>query len=240
MRVIRVPFDSTTIAEGRVRISGADARHVVKVLRATKGEQVIAFAGDGREWDAVIDSVGPTSLTLALGPARAARPESPCAILLGQGVGKGEKLDLVVRAATELGVAEIVPVATARAIAEGEGRATRLQRIASESCKQCGRAKVPVVHPPESLAAFLARAKGAELKVVPWEGGGIPLAEAARGGAKSAAILIGPEGGLEAREVEAAKAAGFIAVTLGPRVLRTETAGIVAVAALQLLVGDMR
>lgn len=240
--MIRVPVDPTQIEGARARVSGADARHLLKVLRVKTGDRVIAYSGDGREWDATVHGVGPTSVKLALGPARAARPDSPCAILLGQGIGKGDKLDLVVRAATELGVAEVVPVSTARAIAEREGadRGTRLQRIAAEACKQCGRAKVPAVHAPENLAAFFARARDAQLKIVPWEGGGVPLAAVARPGVTSAAILIGPEGGLEESEVEAARNEGFVAVTFGPRILRTETAGIVAVAALQLLVGDLR
>lgn len=228
----------------RVDVTGGDARHLVKVLRLSSGDAVVAFDGKGGEWSATIASATPSRVTLALGAARQAATESPCRILLGQGLGKGEKLDLVVRAGTELGVAEIVPVVTGRAIATAEGseKIERWRRIADEACKQSGRNVVPVVHAPEDLDAFLVRAASAALKVVPWEGGGEPLASAVSRAAPaaSAAILIGPEGGLSDREVSAAQKAGFVTVTLGPRILRTETAGIVAVAALQLLAGDLR
>lgn len=229
-------------ANTAVSVTGGDARHLVKVLRLGTGDAVTAFDGKGGEWDATIAAATPSRVTLALGPKRRAVTESPCRILLGQGIGKGEKLDLVVRAGTELGVAEISPVLTSRSIATASGaeKLDRWRRIAEEACKQSGRSVVPVIHAPEDLAAFLVRAKDAAAKVVPWEGGGSALAAAVSGSPASAAILIGPEGGLSAKEVEAAKKAGFAAVTLGPRILRTETAGIVAVAALQLLAGDLR
>ena len=222
-------------------VSGADARHLVKVLRLAEGDAVVAFDGAGREWSARISAATPTRVTLALESERAAASESPCAILLGQGVGKGDKLETVVRAATELGVAEVAPVLTARAVAEAKSapKLERLRRIAAEACKQCGRARVPAVHPPEPLAAFLARAKDFALKLVPWEGGGASLKSATTSRVPSVALLVGPEGGLAESEVDAAKRAGFVPVTLGPRILRTETAGVVAVAALQLLLGDL-
>ena len=94
----------------RVDVTGGDARHLVKVLRLAKGDEVVAFDGKGGEWSATIAAASPSRVTVALGAARRAVTESPCRILLGQGIGKGEKLDLVVRAGTELGVAEIVPV----------------------------------------------------------------------------------------------------------------------------------
>lgn len=226
-------------------MAGGDARHLVKVLRLAAGDAVVAFDGRGGEWDATIESASPSRVVLALRAARASASESPCRILLGQALGKGEKLDLVVRAATELGVAGISPVVTARAIAtaEGSGKLERWRRIAEEACKQSGRGVVPEIHAPEDLAAFFARAKDAALKIVPWEGGGEPLSAVvsrSATAASSAAVLIGPEGGLSGSEVASAKRAGFVPVTLGPRILRTETAGIVAVAALQLLAGDLR
>jgi len=238
----RVPVDASRIEGNTVRVSGTDARHLLKVLRARKGDAVLAYCDDGREWEAVVGSTSPTSLVLELGLAKAARPDSPCAILLGAGMAKGDKLDLVVRAATELGVAEVMPVLTSRSVAEheGKGRLVRLQRIAAEACKQCGRARAPAVHPPASLAEFLGHARGHSTKLVPWEGGGLPLREVVLAGTSSVAVLVGPEGGLSAEEVEEAKAAVFVAVTFGPRILRTETAGIVAVAAVQLLAGDLK
>jgi 16S rRNA (uracil1498-N3)-methyltransferase len=235
----RVPVDASRIEGSTVRVSGADARHLLKVLRARAGDALAAYCADGREWEAVIVSTGPTSLLLELGAARAARPDSPCSILLGQGVAKGDKLDRVVRAATELGVAEVMPVLTSRSEPSGKNREVRLQRIAEEACKQCGRARAPPVHAPATLAEFLAKAQGFAMKLVPWEGGGIGLRQALPAATKSVALLVGPEGGLAAEEVEQAKGQGFVAVSLGPRILRTETAGIVAVALVQMLSGDL-
>lgn len=224
-----------------VEISGADAKHLTRVLRLSEGDSVVAFDGAGGEWHARIARVAPMRVTLTLTEERRVQTESPCRIVLGQAVGKGEKLDLVVRAATELGVATIVPVATERAIAEGGGKVDRWRRIAEEACKQCGRSVVPAVAEPEPLAAFLERTRDAGVKLVPWEGGGERMRAAVERATDrtSAALLVGPEGGLAEREVAQARAAGYTAVTLGPRILRTETAGIVAVAALQLLAGDL-
>lgn len=226
-----------------VEVTGGDARHLFKVLRLRAGDAVTAFDGKGSEWDATIAAIGPTRASLTLGTKRTRVTESPCRIVLGQGIGKGEKLDFVVRAATELGVVDIVPVVTDRAVATADGRekVDRWRRIAEEACKQCGRSVVPTVHAPLDLPAFLAFAKDSTVKVVPWEGGGKSLSSvvADHGRATSAAALVGPEGGLASTEVSAAENAGFTAVTLGPRILRTETAGIVVVAALQLLAGDL-
>ncbi len=238
----RIPIDPAAVRGGRVAIAGGDARHLRKALRLGAGDRLVAFDGTGREWDATIERVEPSAVHLALGEERRSAVESPCEILLGQGVGKGDKLDLVVRAATELGVRAVVPVVTERAVATaaGDARLERWRRIAAEACKQCGRAAVPEIARPEPLEAFLRRAARFERKLVPWESGGVPLRSlAGSGGVRSTALLVGPEGGLAPREVAAAEAAGFVAVRLGPRVLRTETAGIVAVAAAQLLFGDL-
>lgn len=226
-------------------VSGGEARHLAKVLRVAAGDRLVAFDGSGREWDATVVAVSATRIELLLQGERATAAESPCRVLLGQGVGKADKLETVIRAATELGVAAVVPVRTERAVAAAEGRdrVERWRKIAAEACKQCGRARIPEIHAPETLAEFLARAAAFDVKVVPWEGAdaGAGLREhlRERGPAASAAVLVGPEGGLSAREVDAAREAGFAAVRLGPRILRTETAGIVSVAALQLLLGDL-
>lgn len=233
----RVPIDAAEIGDARVVVRGADAKHLSRVLRLKTGDLVTAFDGEGREWDARVAEVGATSVTLALGEERKSERESSLAITLGQGIGKGEKLELVLRAGTELGVMSFVPVLTERAVAQAEGR-TRVERwrkIAAEACKQCGRAKVPDVHAPEDLDTFLARS--AEAKLVAWEGGGAPLRSLPK--ARSVSLLIGPEGGLSSKEVERAKKAGFTPISLGPRILRTETAGIALVTALQTLWGDL-
>ncbi len=234
-----MPIIAGQVVGDRVSLRGPDAKHLARVLRVKEGDTIVAFDGTGREWDARVETVGATSVTLALGAERKNERESPLSILLGQGVGKGDKLETVLRAGTELGVAELVPVLTERAVAhaEGQDRVARWRKIAAEACKQCGRAKVPEVHPPEDLDAFLARASSREAKLVAWEGGGVPLRSLPK--AASVAVLVGPEGGLATHEVERAKRAGFTPVSLGPRVLRTETAGVALLAGLQALWGDL-
>jgi 16S rRNA (uracil1498-N3)-methyltransferase len=164
-------------------------------------------------------------------------------------VPKGDKMETIVRMATELGVARVQPALTERTIVQLEAsrwreRARRWQRVAKEATKQCGRAVVPEVDVPQPLGTCLD-ALGApaprELRVCVWEGASAPLAAAldAAEGATRVHVLVGPEGGLAVPEVEAARRAGFGIASLGPRVLRTETAGAVVIALLQYRLGDL-
>ena len=160
---------------------------------------------------------------------------------------KGDKLEAIIRASTELGVARIVPIITERTIvrldaARVRDRARRWQRVATEAAKQCGRAVIPTVEPPRPLSEFLGADSHGALRLCLWEGearGLDPALSGVAGPVPSATVLIGPEGGLSAAEVESAKARGFIPASLGPRILRTETAGPAIIAVLQSRLGDL-
>ncbi|HET6780820.1 MAG TPA: RsmE family RNA methyltransferase [bacterium] len=222
---------SETISGDRVVLRDAQARHASVVLRVRPGERIVVFDGSGREFDVELESVDARAVTGRIVATRKAG-RFPLHITLLQGVPKGAKMDDVIRMGTEIGVAEFVPFLSERTVAEGRQRADRWRRVATEAAKQSGRSDVPVVHDPSPLTQALEGLAGHDLLLVPWE------AERHRSirdvleqsdRVSRIAIAIGPEGGLEAREIEEAARFGGVAVTLGPSVLRTETAGIVAV-----------
>ena len=163
-----------------------------------------------------------------------------------QGVPKADKLETIVRAATELGVTRVVPAIAARTVvrlteSQASARVARWQRVARKAAKQCGRAVVPNVTPARALEKCLEEARDTDLALCVWEGEsrplGVVLAEAKR--PRRVTVLIGPEGGLERREIDAARAAGWQLVGLGARILRTETAGPAVIAILQSRWGDL-
>lgn len=207
-----------------------EARHLVAVLRLAPGDRVVAFDGR-READVVLETIAPAVTGRLVGaPRRMARP---IGLTLLQGVARGPKMDLIVRMATEIGVEAVVPVLTARARPHpGDRRIERWTRIAREAARQCGRADVPQVATPVALHEALRALPPVDLFVVPWEAATEPLGAAAGAPFRTAAVLIGPEGGLTGEEVAAAQAAGARPVSLGPLILRTETAGVAALAML--------
>ncbi len=211
-------------------------RYLAEVLRLEPGTRIQVFDGRGGLYAATIE---PGFESVLLGPREAART-APVEISLVVALAKGEKMELVVQKATELGVARVLPFEAERSVvrldrAKGEERATRWTRIATEAARQCGRADVPEVRPPGSLASALAAlAPGTQVLVFHPGGGAVD----ARGAASLAAV-VGPEGGLTDDEVRACEAAGAVRAALGPRVLRAETAAIVAVALLQARFGDL-
>lgn len=229
----------------RVTFDRDETHHMSAVLRLAPGDLVVAADGSGRDYTVRLEALGEAATGTILGVA-ATRAEPPLAVTLVQGVPKGDKMEAIVRAATELGVARIWPVLTERTIVRLEPsrwreRARRWQRVAKEAAKQCGRAVVPGVEAPRPLADRLAEARE-DLKLCLWEGEAPPLAVALAGSARpprTAAVLVGPEGGLSRREVDAARAVGWSPVSLGPRILRTETAGPAITAVLQHVLGDL-
>lgn len=240
----RFTLQPDQLAGGRVTFDADESRHLSRVLRLRPGDTVIASDGAGRDYTVRLEAVGEAARGTVIAEA-AGVPESPLAITLVQGVPKGDKMEAIVRAATELGVTRFRPALCERTIvrlepARWRDRARRWQRVAREAAKQSGRAIVPEVELPRPLAECLGTA--ADLALCLREGGGEPLGTLLAGAAtaRSATVVVGPEGGLALAEVEAARAAGLRIVSLGHRILRTETAGPAIVAILQSRLGDLR
>lgn len=222
-----------------------ETRHLARVLRLRPGDVVVAAAGTGVDYTVRIETLGPTAAGTILGVA-APRAESPLALTLVQGIPKGDKMEAIVRAATELGVRWVWPAIAERTVVKLEPgrwreRARRWQRVAKEAAKQCGRALPPEVASPLSLVDCLAAAASVDLKICLWEKEPGPLGPLliTPGAPATAAVIIGPEGGLTQTEVDAARAHGYAIAGLGPRILRTETAGLAIIAILQSRFGDL-
>ncbi len=236
----RVHLPPDQVAAGHATI-GPEARHYLQhVLRLAPGAEVEVFDGAGGLWDGRIE---PGFEAVALGPRREAKGGS-AVIWLAFALAKGEKADLVVGKATELGVARLLPLAAERSVvrldaAKGEERAARWRRIAEEASRQCGRADVPEVLAPAPLAQLLAEAPAGFARLLFHADGGAPLGALAPSPAGGYLAIVGPEGGLSPAEVRACEAAGAVRVSLGPRTLRAETAAIAVAAILQLRFGDL-
>lgn len=242
MRLTRVYVEAPLESGTRLRLEGSAAGHVTRVLRLRVGAALTLFNGAGGEYEASIDKAHGEELTVAVGTHHAIERESPLAVTLVQGVSRGERMDLVVQKATELGVARLVPVITERSVVKLDAHQADRKRlhwraIVVAACEQCGRNRLPELLGPLGLREFLrgAAAGGTRLMLSPHAARG--LDELSRDTAVT--VLIGPEGGLSEAEQEAAAQAGFEAVRLGPRILRTETAALTALALLQRQWGDL-
>ena len=241
----RVFVPAEQLGGERVVLEGDAHHHLVKVLRLAAGDEATLFDGQGSEWTARVVAVRARAVELEkLGAPRAvAAPAVRTTLLVG--LPRGERMDLIVQKTTELGVAIIAPVLAARTVARPpETRARRWQTIAREAARQSGRADVPEVLAPRPLAEALAALPdpdtGADARFVLWEEErGRALVTALAGGPTAVTLLVGPEGGLAGPEVAQAEARGFVAVGLGPRILRVETAAIVAVALAQAAGGGL-
>jgi len=216
-------------------------RHLIKVLRLGPGASLRLFDGAGTEIEATIAAVGKASVEVTLGTRRQI-PAPACSITLLQSLPRGERMDLIVQKTTELGVTAIVPVHSEHGMAKPPAhRRRRWQTIAEEAARQCGRADVPTVDGPGLLGPTLARfADWPGSRYLVWEGEhGRSLRAALASAGRQVCLLVGPEGGFSTAEVALCTASGFAAVGLGPRVLRSETAAIVAVALAQAAGGGL-
>ncbi len=219
------------------------ARHAVRVLRLPPGAPVVLFDGRGGEYPAHIERIERDRVYAELAAWQEIERESPLAVTLVQALQAGDKMDFTIQKAVELGVRDIVPVESRRSVLRlaGERAAKRVahwQGVVASACEQCGRNQVPLVAPLEKLENWLARPANGALRLMLAPDAEQTLATIPP--ATEVQLLIGAEGGLDPQEVLAAKQAGFQSVRLGPRVLRTETAGLAALAALQALWGDFR
>lgn len=232
-----VPLQPHTLLD----LPDAATRHV-QVLRMQPGQALTLFDGQGGEYEAAIEAMGRSRVAVQLGAHRAIEREAPRAIHLAVGVPAGDRMDWLVEKATELGAAALWPLFTERSVLRLKGeRADRKrehwQAVAVAACEQCGRNRVPVVHAPQELPAWLAGATaapdGRTLRLLlSLQDGTRPLHEAAPAGTAPVCFLSGPEGGLSPAEEAVAFAQGWQGVTLGPRVLRSETAPLAALAVL--------
>ncbi len=225
-----------------------EAAHHLRVLRVGVGDALVLFDGLGYERDATVHAVARNGVAVTLrGPRREGARADGARVTWLQGYPKGDKLDTIVRQATELGVYAIRPVYTARSVPRerndrGAARVARWERIAEEAARQSGRADLPVVLPPLPLdEALVTLSDHASLRLVAWESSTRPLLDVAFDAPEAPAVaLAGPEGGLAADEVARCEAAGFVAVSLGPRVLRAETVAPALLGVLSALRGDLR
>ncbi len=242
MRVNRVYLDLPLSAGGVVQLPAPAARHLATVLRARIGDELVLFAGDGREFTAVVESIRGGRVTVAVGAARQIDRESPLAVTLIQCIARADRMDVIVQKATELGVARIVPLISRRSVvrldaAQSASKAEHWRGIAAAACEQCGRNRLPVIEAPRQLIRHLGDASpgGTRLVLEPDAAG----PDAALEIGTAVELAIGPEGGFDEEELEALRMSGFTGVALGPRVLRTETAAIAGLAWLQTRYGDL-
>jgi 16S rRNA (uracil1498-N3)-methyltransferase len=240
----RLYFPGRIAAGSECRLPAAQTHHVQRVLRLKPGAPVTLFNGEGDEYDAAILDIAKVGVTVRVGGHREVDRESPLRVVLAQAVSTGERMDYTIQKAVELGVAAIQPIFSSRSVVRldserGARRVAHWQGVAVAACEQCGRNRVPQVQPVKVFAAWLAEEAGTEARH------GLMLAPRAvlrlRDAPRPQApitLLAGPEGGLAAEEQQGAERAGFTPVKLGPRVLRTETAAVAALAAMQALWGD--
>ncbi|WP_339462523.1 16S rRNA (uracil(1498)-N(3))-methyltransferase [Pseudomonas sp. EA_105y_Pfl2_R69] len=239
MRLSRFFIDAP-LSLGQHELPEAQAHYIGRVLRHAAGDAVQLFDGSGQEYLGELIEVGKKSVRVELRETLAGMAESPLSIHLGQGLSRGERMDWAIQKATELGASQISPIVSARCEVRlkderADKRMAHWRQIAISACEQCGRSLLPQINPPATLEQWLEQVE-ADLKLVlhpvaePWASHPQPA---------SLAMLIGPEGGLSEDEVQQAMARGFHAARLGPRVLRTETAPVVALSVAQQLWGDL-
>ena len=243
MRLTRVYVEETLTAGTRGLVSGSAANHIARVLRLGVGDALTLFDGQGGEYQARIEALKKDAVVVEVGAHEAIERESPLVVTLAQGISRGERMDWVMQKATELGVRRIVPLVTERTMVRldahhAQKKWQHWRGIVVAACEQCGRNRLPELIAPVEYHEFLGNE-------VPKDEMRLLLSPAAslRIGtikpAEKITLLIGPEGGLAPDEGAAAIAKGFVGVQLGPRILRTETAAIAALAALQQEFGDL-
>ena len=243
--------DPKQIEIDRLEVTGSEAKHILQVLRLKSGDIITVLDGQGNEYQASIDKVTGTRVQCWIMSRAAAGGEPSLRVMLIQGLAKGDRMETVIQKATELGVAGIIPVQCNRSVVRLDGRKAaekqqRWQRVALEAAKQCRRGIVPAVALTRNWCDVLSDLPPGCLSLLPWEGEtACSLHQALAGcsrnmtGNTTIYIFIGPEGGFEPAEVKAARDRGVVSVSLGPRILRTETAGPALLAVIMYLWGDL-
>jgi 16S rRNA (uracil1498-N3)-methyltransferase len=243
MHTTRIHVDSPLTVDTELPLAGQAAEHVARVLRLLPGDAITLFNGDGCDYRSLILVANKREVSVRVESAHPVDNESPLALTLAQGIARGEKMDWIVQKATELGVVRIVPLLTERSevrldTERAQKRLARWRTVAISACEQSGRARVPRIDPALSLEAWLEQLtadSGLRLSLLPEAHKSIRTLHFATPGG---VLVVGPEGGLGDRDIRALRTAGFDDLCLGPRILRTETAGLAALAALQAVHGD--
>jgi 16S rRNA (uracil1498-N3)-methyltransferase len=238
-RIPRFYVDAALSAASSCELDEAAAHHAARVLRLRAGDEATLFNGRGGEFAARISAIGKQGMALEVLEHRPIERESPLRMVLVQGVSSGERMEFTIRKAVELGVAEIQPLLASASVARPKGeravaRQAHWQKIAISACEQCGRNRIPVVH---ALADSIGGFDGHALKILLSPRGKKAFSQSL-GPHTEVVVAAGPEAGFDAREEARFAVAGFVAATLGPRILRTETAALAALAALSALRGD--
>lgn len=223
-------------------IDGEDGRHISRSLRMRIGEALTVSDGRGFDYDGEIEEISGDTVTVRLFRQYKNESEPTLRVTLYPGMPKGDKLELVVQKSTEMGACGITPVLTDRSVSRPDAKSAakkqeRLQRIALEAAKQSGRGAVPEIGAMMSFKEAVRSAKGT--KILFYEGGGLPLSKCLPAEETEVSVFIGPEGGFAPEEVEFAKENGVVTATLGPRILRTETAPLAALSILMYITGNM-
>ena len=237
-------IDKSDITENTAVITGEEAQHISRVLRMKKGDNVTLCDGEGNFYEATLTDFSDKTVTAEITSSRKAETEPEVELTIFQGVPKNPKLETIVQKLTEIGAVKIVPVDTKRAVAklDKSAKVDRLRKIAREAAKQSKRGIVPEVTDAMSFKNAVKMASEAELSIIAYEEEVETSLKMVLSGKtpKTVAVMIGPEGGFEKEEVEFAKENGLVSVTLGKRILRTETAPLVISAAVLYELGEMQ
>ena len=237
-------IDKNDITENCATITGEEAQHISRVLRMKKGDNVTLCDGEGMFYEATLTDFSDKSVVAEITSSRRAETEPEVKLTIFQGVPKNPKLETIVQKLTEIGAVRIVPVDTKRAVAklDKSAKVDRLRKIAREAAKQSKRGIVPEVMDAMSFKNAVKRAREADLSIIAYEEEVETSLKMALAGKtpKTVSVMIGPEGGFEKDEVEFARENGLISVTLGKRILRTETAPLVISAAVLYELGEMQ
>ena len=242
MRIPRIFTDRPLAVGGQCQLDDNAANHVGRVLRMQAGQALLLFNGDGQDYHATITEAGKKHVQVAVTEAAENETESSLRVVLAQTLSKGDRMDYAVQKAVEMGVSEIVPLTTERCDVKLKGdredkRLRHWQQVAISAAEQCGRARVPEIQPVMTVQQWLEHARACDLRLVLHHRTERSLNTLEK--PSSIALMIGPEGGLTAEEIALAEDNGFLPVALGPRVLRTETAPVAAIALCQWLWGDI-
>lgn len=232
------------IQENTTTLTGQDARHLKDVLRLNVGDQVLLIDGQGLEYHAAIQEMLPGHVALEILSSREQSNESPVHITVGQAFLKDKKMDVLLRQMTELGISRFLPFYAARSVPRPDqkrlkGRMERWEKIARESLKQCERTRLPEICEPLTFSGMLEAAHDSDAKIFFWERGTELLGSGDIKNPSRIFIVMGPEGGFTEEEVRTAKEKGFITASLGPRILKAETASLAGLTLIQYFFGDM-